>query len=397
MENDNDNGANINPYPMNIINLAPLDSAKKKQKEHKENKQNKTNSEIKQKQNKTNSENKEIKDDEIKEIKETEEIDSDNDIPVEINFEGEDKEEKDEKGVIRVTPKKEIQIENEKAKRHRRTKDEITERQYQCPDCDKCYLSGPALTTHRKTKHGYELNNDKKIRGRPRKDGPTENPTVVSQNKYNAFFKNETRKPLSLDQTINDQLITPEIIKEFITNAFRHCVSEHPELSEKYQSVEQYPLYKLVINNWDKETPDIEQESYLDDSRNKNKSEPLRKIKSPCVDGLFYLYLKELSKKTNKDYFWFVVKFVVLFRESINIQKKNMVTKELVNGDKTEFTQIYNAEEIPETCNDFFLDFMEPNKFFGLNKEELIELIQHFCFWLYTNMYCASHLTLLKN
>ena len=385
-----EDGANIPSYPMNIINLAPLDSAKKKQKEHKENKQNKTNSEVKQKQNKEKNENKETKE----EIKENEEIESDS-IPIEIKVEGE--EEKEEKGVIRITPKKEIQIDTEKSKRHRRTKDEITERQFQCPDCDKCYLSGPALTTHRKTKHGYELNNDKKIRGRPRKDNVQENPTMQSQNKYNSFFKNDTRKPQSLDQTMNDDLNNLEIIKKFLTDAFRHCCTEHPEISEKYGNIEQYPLYKLVIDNWGKEIPEIEHESYLDDSRNKNKNEPLKKIKQPNVDSLFYLYLKEFSTKTNKDYFWFIVKFVVLFREGINILKKDMVTEEVINGDKTEFTQIYNAEEIPEVCNDFFLDFMEPKRFFGLNKEELIELIQHFCFWLYTNMYCPSHLTLIKN
>ena len=385
-----EDGANIPSYPMNIINLAPLDSAKKKQKEHKENKQNKTNSEVKQKQNKEKNENKETKE----EIKENEEIESDS-IPIEIKVEGE--EEKEEKGVIRITPKKEIQIDTEKSKRHRRTKDEITERQFQCPDCDKCYLSGPALTTHRKTKHGYELNNDKKIRGRPRKDNVQENPTTTSQNKYNSFFKNDTRKPQSLDQTMNDDLNNLEIIKKFLTDAFRHCCKEHPEILEKYGNIEQYPLYKLVIDNWGKEVPEIEHESYLDDSRNKNKNEPLKKIKQPNVDSLFYLYLKEFSTKTNKDYFWFIVKFIVLFREGINILKKDMVTEEVINGDKTEFTQIYNAEEIPEVCNDFFLDFMEPKRFFGLNKEELIELIQHFCFWLYTNMYCPSHLTLLKN
>ena len=384
-----EDGANIPSYPMNIINLAPLDSAKKKQKEHKENKQNKTNSEVKQKQNKEKNENKEAKE----EIKENEEIESDS-IPIEIKVEGE--EEKEEKGVIRITPKKEIQIDTEKSKRHRRTKDEITERQFQCPDCDKCYLSGPALTTHRKTKHGYELNNDKKIRGRPRKDNVQENPTTQSQNKYNSFFKNDTRKPQSLDQTMNDDLNNLEIIKKFLTDAFRHCCTEHPEISEKYGNIEQYPLYKLVIDNWGKEIPEIEHESYLDDSRNKNKNEPLKKIKQPNVDSLFYLYLKEFSTKTNKDYFWFIVKFIVLFREGINILKKDMVTEEVINGDKTEFTQIYNAEEIPEVCNDFFLDFMEPKRFFGLNKEELIELIQHFCFWLYTNMYCPSHLTPIK-
>ena len=378
-----ENGANTTPYPMNIINLAPLGSAQKKQKEHKENKH-----ESKQK-NKTNIEEKKEES-----IKVSEEIDSDNDIPVEINVERDDKEEKEEKGIIRVTPKKENQIENEKAKRHRRTKDEITERQHQCPDCDKCYLSAPALMTHRKTKHGYEFNNDKKIRGRPRKDLASENPTIVSQNKYNSFFKNDTRKPPSLDQTINDKTITLDIIQQFITDAFRHCQTEH---TTKYENIEQYPIYKLVIDNWNKETPDLEQESYLDESRTKNKSDPLKKIKSPCVDNLFYLYLREFSKKTNKDYFWFMVKFVVLFRESINVQKKDMVTDDIITENKTECTQLFNGEEISELCNDFFLDFMEPNKFFGLNKEELIELIQHFCFWLYTNMYSSSHLTLYKN
>ena len=383
-------------YPMNIINLGPTESAKKKPKEHKENKQSKTNSEIKQKQNKINIEEiKEIKE-QKEEIKETEEIDSD--IPVEINVERDDNNTNLETGIIRVNPKKETQQDNEKTKRHRRTKDEITERQYQCPDCDKCYLSGPALTTHRKTKHGYELNNDKKIRGRPRKDFPTENPTVTSQNKYNIFFNNDTRKPPSLDQTINDKTITLEIIKKFLSDAFRHSQSELPELTTKYENIEKYPLYKLIIDNWEKETPEVELESYLDDSRiNKNKPQSLKKIKAPCVDSIFYLYLKESSKKTNQDYFWFMVKFVVLFRENINMQKRNMVTNDIITENKKEFTQLFNAEEIAETCNDFFLDFMEPHRFFGLNKEELIELVQHFCFWLYTNMYSPAHLTLLKN
>ena len=59
-----------------------------------------------------------------------------------------------------------------------------------------------------------------------------------------------------------------------------------------------------------------------------------------------------------------MVKFVVLFRESINVQKKDMVTDDIITENKTEFTQLFNGEEISELCNDFFLDFMEPNKFF---------------------------------
>ena len=122
-------------------------------------------------------------------------------------------------------------------KRHRRRKDEITDRNFQCPDCDKCYLSGPALTTHRKTKHGYEINNiyEKKFRGRPRKEDVPQNPTLVAQNKYNSFFKNEMRKPPSLDQTINDKTITLEIIKNNLSDIFRQC---HKQLFDKYNNVE---------------------------------------------------------------------------------------------------------------------------------------------------------------
>ena len=187
-------------------------------------------------------------------------------------------------------------------------------------------------------------------------------------------------------------MITLEIIKKFLSDALRHYQSE---INANYTNIESYPLYKITIENWEKDEPDIEKESYLDDYKNKNPKPP-EKVKSPCIDGLFYLYLREFSKKTNKDYFWFMVKFVVLFRESINIQKKNLVTEDIITENKTQFTQLFSAEEIPELCNDFFLDFMEPHQFFGLNTDELIELIQHFCFWLYTNQYSMSHLTLLK-
>ena len=82
----------------------------------------------------------------------------------------------------------------EKVKRHRRGKNEINDRKYICPDCDKCYLSGPALTTHRKTKHGYGVEGDKsKRRGRPKKEGQNEE-NQSDINKFNNFFNHENRK-----------------------------------------------------------------------------------------------------------------------------------------------------------------------------------------------------------
>ena len=47
-------------------------------------------------------------------------------------------------------------------------------------------------------------------------------------------------------------------------------------------------------------------------------------------------------------------------------------------------------------CNEFCLDFMEPYDYFGLNKEELIELIQHFCYWLNAKQYTKLQLGLIN-
>ena len=92
-----------------------------------------------------------------------------------------------------------------------------------------------------------------------------------------------------------------------------------------------------------------------------------------------------------------MIKFIVLFRECINKLRNNLVKNEDKTEKKQLYTQIYNAETVPEICNDFFVEFMEPYDFFGLYKEELIELIQHFCYWLFSNQYAQSHLTLLDS
>jgi len=278
-------------------------------------------------------------------------------------------------------------------KRHRRRNCEITEKNYQCPDCDKCYLSGPALTTHRKTKHGYGSNGELRLRGRPKREGIPENPTAIAQQKFDIFFQNETRKPPSLDQTMNEKTISLETIKENLSNIFKQIQAE---VLQNYKEVGEYQFYNLIINNWEKEKPEIEEESYFDDNQ-KNSNEPLKKVNSPSIDGLFYLYLREFSKKTNKNYFWFLLKFVVLFREFINQKKNEYIRKEAETEDKKEYTQLYNAENIPDICNDFYIEFMEPKNFFGLNQNELIEVIQHYCYWLYSQKYTQAHLFLLQN
>ncbi len=287
------------------------------------------------------------------------------------------------------SPKKDKKTENNTKikKRNRRTKEQIKDRQFKCPLCEKSYSSGPALTTHKKQKHDGELNNlETKSKGRP--TIYSQNVTIISQRKFSSFFINEKRKP-----TLDNKIITLDIIKQYITEAFELYQSE---LYTKIKNVEDYPLYKLVIENWDLDKPKIKQESYLDDN-NKIQIDALNKVSSPCIDDLFYLYLKECSIQTNKDYFFFMIKFVILFRENINEQKKGKVTNNIITENSKEFTQLFNGSQIPELCNDFFVEYLDSHNYFNLEEDELIELVQHFCYWLYKNSFSAAHLSLANN
>ena len=65
-------------------------------------------------------------------------------------------------------------------------------------------------------------------------------------------------------------------------------------------------------------------------------------------------------------------------------------------GEK-EYSSIENAEIFPEQCNEFFSNFLEKNNFFDFSEDdkiELIEIIQHFCYWLLLNNYTKSKLSL---
>jgi hypothetical protein len=105
------------------------------------------------------------------------------------------------------------------------------------------------------------------------------------------------------------------------------------------------------------------------------------------ADEIFAKYIVNIFPQANKEYFLFVIKFIVLFRECLNISKSDI---------SNEFTVTGNAENVPDTCNEFITEFMENNEFFGLDINELIEIIQHLCNWLYENKFTTSRLTLLN-
>lgn len=141
------------------------------------------------------------------------------------------------------------------------------------------------MTTHRKTKHNYGNSGEKRNRGRPKRDG-IENQQNNQQSKFNNFFNDEKRKTTSLDQPENGK----EIIKEFLEKIFKQCKNE---IFKDFDSVEKYSFYKLVLDNWDVENPFPSPECLSELSI----GEISTKIKSYTLDELFFLYLKEFSKK----------------------------------------------------------------------------------------------------
>ena len=106
--------------------------------------------------------------------------------------------------------------------------------------------------------------------------------------------------------------------------------------------------------------------------------------------------MNTFKNNVNEKYFTLMLKFVILFRECYDKSKNKEIS---VDGTKK--VGNLKPEGLPDLCNEFYGDFLEPNNFFGIEnqdqKDEIIELIQHFCIWLFRNEYTKSKLSLATN
>ena len=200
-------------------------------------------------------------------------------------------------------------------------------------------------------------------RGRPKKYPLANNKSDFETNKFENFFNLNNRGPeegkiIDLNSLIED-------VFKFI-----------------YQGQNSDKLFSKPKNY--KDNPILNNISIGKEISNKNKKEK-------TCDDIFYEYLSTFKDKTNQNYFSLIIKFVILLREFYNDYKN----KEIEEKDKHEVTDSISAEELPDLCNNFYGDFLEANNFFGLKEErnEIIEIIQHFCIWLFKNDYTKSKLT----
>jgi hypothetical protein len=238
---------------------------------------------------------------------------------------------------------KELNNETSKDRKKRRSKNDPNGRSYLCKHCNKTYLSEIALNSHIKTKHASLVEISGRGRGRPRKSGqPGSTAQQPAENRFKNFFDSSLRQ-----KTGDFDLLSAA--------------------KENFDNI--YTKYKDKLF---KDVPDKDEFVFIGCA------------KEGTCDFSFWKYVEYCKERVNRDYFDFVFKFVVLFRECVNLKKGS------------EYSQKESAEVVPDMCNDFIADFMELHDYFGLDMNELIELIQHCCFWLWENHHTTSRLSLVN-
>jgi hypothetical protein len=185
--------------------------------------------------------------------------------------------------------------------------------------------------------------------------------------KFKTYFDKDSRR--KGNETFHLSLQLVEIVFHDVVLPFKD------KFANNYSTIEAHPLLRYIV-------------SHIQGYNNGTVKENTKHC-----DEIFYDYLNDVANKTNEKYFVFIFKFIVLFRECINKFKRTDQNTE------KEFCETHGAESAPDLCNEFIIDFMEVNNYFCMNSEEqkneFIEIIQHFCLWLYENGHTSSRLTLL--
>ena len=190
-------------------------------------------------------------------------------------------------------------------------------------------------------------------------------PNDFENTKYEKFFE-ENKRSAEENKIIDIKKIVNEIFDFIYKGKYSERLFSHPNNFEE----------NFILKNLYEEAPLSSKEKNL-----KNCNE------------VFYEYLHTFKEKMNETYFKFLLKFILLFKECYDLSK----TKEQKPEEKKAVTENITPENLPDLCNEFYGEFMEPNNFFDLTeneKDEIVEIIQHFCLWLYKNEYTKSKLSL---
>lgn len=110
------------------------------------------------------------------------------------------------------------------------------------------------------------------------------------------------------------------------------------------------------------------------------------------IDSILCVYLSKVAEVCKKETFQMIFKFITLYRDCINYFYKERVKEE--GG--IQYTECKNAEDAPDISNEFITEYLGLDEHsFNFQSQEVIEITQNFCQWLYDNNYTCSKLTLI--
>jgi hypothetical protein len=246
--------------------------------------------------------------------------------------------------------------------RRRKPEDDLT-KAYSCEICGKKYMSQPAVNNHKKAKHPDKIdpNEEKRGRGRPKKI--TLFPNDPDALKWENFYLSEQNKPQENEDPIDINEVVSSVFTDIFELNITKCYS-HPN------NVMDHPILELLVKNEVIQTK--------------------KEVRS--INEVFYEYLLFAKLLANKYCFTLQLKFVLLFKECIDKIKKEET------GDD-EYTLSNNVEYLPEMCNVFCEGFLDVNSYFGMNNEEqnkIIDILQHFCYWLFKYDYTTTRIKLVS-
>ena len=228
------------------------------------------------------------------------------------------------------------------------------------------------MYTHHKLKHEANKNLGRG-RGRPKKD---QNENIIEKNRYNpiniTFFAKEERTGKTSLKEINNCIESAFLEIYFEDNLKRN----ESRKMKNYNSAEEHPFLGML----QKDNHDIYKNVI-------NMHE--------IIDKVFIDYLNKMSTFCKPEYYVRLIEFVTLFREHINIINR----KDLNDKVMKDYTEIKDAESVPDYCNTFINQFLFPkgsDDNFPFQKEESIDLIQNICHWMYENNLTSSKISLKK-
>ena len=187
--------------------------------------------------------------------------------------------------------------------------------------------------------------------------------------KYSNFFSQPKRKAEEGKNLDND---IPNLVQKVFDDLYKGNFKD--KLFSSPKSVEEEPILNSLLKK-----------AELEDKNQKSEK---------TCNEVFYEYLKTFKDMVNDKYFILITKFVLLFRECFDLNKNKDKTEE----ERVNLVGTLTPEGLPDLCNEFYGEFLINNEFFGIDdkddREEIIELIQHFCIWLFKNEYTKSKLSL---